>query len=167
MRCKPCKAWVPLILSLACISMGVLAASQCIKHDDLPQGLYRVYVNDEAVDYYARRSESSPYIMLPFLSLVESMGETVTWKSDTVAQLTCSDRTWEFDIESGRLTQLGSSSNLLSPPPGDIGIWTEATDRDAYVDVRSLHFFLSVYLDAKIVKIDDQQRVVRITHTQR
>lgn len=167
MKCKPWKAWVPLILSLACIWMGLFAAFSLLKQDDLPQDLYCVYVNDIAVDYYARRSEASPYIMLPFLSLVESLGETVIWKGDTVAQLTRSDGTWEFDIESCSLTPLGSNSNLLRPPPGFTGIWTEKNDRDAYVDLRSLQFVLCEYFGVKNVEVNNRQGVVRITHTLR
>ena len=167
MKCKPWKALVPLMLSLACVGMGIFAASKLFKQDDLPQDLYRVYVNDKAVDYHARRSESSPYIMLPVLLLAESLGETVTWKSDTVAHLTRSDGTWEFDVESGCLTPLGSSSNLLCPPPGYIGIWTEKTDRDAYVDLRSLQLVLCEYFGVKNVEVNDRQRVVRITYTWR
>lgn len=166
MKRRLCKAVVPWVLSLACIGLGIFAASRLFRQDDLPQDLYRVYVNGEAMDYYAKRTESSPYVMVPFLALVESLGQPVVWKSDTVAEVTASGRTWEFDIDSGRLTGQGSSSNLLCPPPGGIGIWTETCDHDAYVDLRSLYFFLTEYLDAQIVENDAQQRVIRITHAE-
>lgn len=166
MKRRPCKAVVPSVLAFACI--GVLfVASQLFRQDDLPQDFYRVYVNGEAVDYYAKRTESSPYVMLPFLALVASLEQPVVWKSDTVAEVTCCNRTWEFDIDSVCLTEQGSSSNLLCPPPGGIGgIWTETCDHDAYVDLRALCFFLTEYLDAKIVENDAQQRVIRITHAE-
>lgn len=150
-----------LLLSFVCTC--VVLTTSYVKQDARTQTHYHVYIDDVQAAYYAMRTPDTPYIMLPFLALVESLGGTVSWENDTTAYLSFAGKTWEFDFEHVRLFPKGSSSNLLCPPPGSTeGMHTIKSKRDAYVDSKSLEHLLRNYLCVKMVDIDDAQRVVRI-----
>lgn len=150
-----------VLLSFVCSCMIIVAQhttqdAQATKH-------YQVYINDVPVNYFALRTSEPPQIMLPFLALVESLGGTISWQNDTVACLSFAGKTWEFDFEHVRLCSIGSSSNLLCPPPGSTeGIHIIKSEREAYIDSSSLGFVLYNYLCVKMVDINDAQQVVRI-----
>ncbi len=159
-----CKWWPLFLLLFVCVCVMIIVSSQLqMRKDTLPQDYYRVYVNDKAVDFYAKTSPATPHIMLPVLALFESLGKPATWQSDTVAHLSIADKTWKFDLADVSLRPLGSHSDVLVPPPGSKeGKHFERNERDAYVDSGSLGHVLYDYLCVRMVDIDDAQRVIRI-----
>lgn len=156
------KALLLLLLVLACAGLVIMISAQRHGEEELLPGHYRVYVQDKLVDWYAKDSEGM--LMLPFVALAESLGIPADWQSDAVAHLSFDNRTWVFDLADGSLKQLGSNSDVLIPPPGSVGgKRTEAVERDAYIDMGSLHWFVSEYMGACIDEIDEAQREIRIT----
>ena len=161
MKYKLFNCWFRLLLILTCVFMMLFLTAQFHKRNKLPQGYYYVKINNELAGYYAKYTPSAPYnIMLPFVSLVESLGGTFDWQNDTEAYLLLNGDTYIFDLESVSLCPPGSKSDLLFPPAGFTGRSTEKTEKEAYVDGRTLHFFLIRYLDARIAEIDDEQQLV-------
>ena len=160
------KALLLLLLVLACAGLVITISAQRHEQETLLPAHYRVYVQDELVDWYAKDSEGM--LMLPFVALAESLGIPADWQSDAVAHLSFDNRTWVFDLADGSLKQLGSNSDVLIPPPGSVGgKRTEAVERDAYIDIGSHQWFVREYMGACIDEIDEVQRVVRITHIQK
>ncbi len=83
MKRKFCKWWPIFLLLFVCVCAIIIVPSQLrMRKDTPPQGYYRVYVNDKAVDFFAKISPANPRVMLPVLALFESLGQPVTWQSD-------------------------------------------------------------------------------------
>ena len=155
--------WCVCLLLLSLVCSCVIIVAQRTTQDAHAPNHYQMYIDDVPVNYYALRTSAPPRIMLPFLALVESLGGTISWQNDTVACLSFAGETWAFDFEHVRLCPIGSSSNLLCPPPGSTeGINIIKSEQEAYIDSLSLGFVLYNYLCVKMVDIDDAQQVIRI-----
>ena len=152
-----------ILVLIAVVCTYVIFEMKYVAQNAQTQLHYDVYIDDVQATYYAMRTSDTPYIMMPFLALVESLGGTISWQSDTIACLSFAGKTWEFDFEHVRLYPNGSSSNLLCPPPGSPeGIHIIKSEQEAYIDSLSLGFVLYNYLCVKMVDIDDAQQVIRI-----
>lgn len=127
---------------------------------------YRVYIDGVPTNVYAKYRPEESRIMVPAMQMIEALGGTVTWRSETIADVVIADKLYEFDLTRVHLHVPGSESNIFMKGPGSTEriLPAERMERDAYVDNAVFEFTLWHLMYAHIDQIDHEQHTIQIVH---
>lgn len=110
-------------------------------------------------------NQEENYVLLPVVTVLESLGAEVIWESRSVAILQMNDRRFILDIETMSFFEEGENINYLIPAPGAV-VHHCINDGTFLLDTITINTIaIAIGVRLRIV-VDASRYVVEITHWQ-
>lgn len=110
--------------------------------------------------HYVHLDHEWCYAELPLAAVVEALGATVEWDSDTTARITYHDSHYKLDVSKNSLVKNGNLFNMIATPPGEPYGFHQMIGTEFVVDSNSLRLLISSM--GADIHIDYENSVVSI-----
>ena len=100
------------------------------------------------------------YAELPLTAVVEALGATVEWDSDTTARITYRDSLYKLDVSKNSLVKKGNRFNVIALPPGEPNGFYLMIGSEYVIGSNSLEYLLRSM--GASIQIDYENSVVSI-----
>ncbi len=119
----------------------------------------------EEFGYYIDMPYYRGYVMLPFGSILESLGADVEWSSKSKAKVIFNDKVYRLNARRLSFTLEGSHDNYIIPAPGQTEIYhtsddgvfllDDTTSRTVVRFAMGIHLSLDVDTDKLVIYLDE------------